>query len=38
MNASGSKAFKKLLEAEDWDGIVSLAREQVRHDGAHVRI
>ncbi len=36
MNASGSKAFKKLLEAEDWDGIVSLAREQVRHDGAHV--
>jgi 5-methyltetrahydrofolate--homocysteine methyltransferase len=36
MNASGSRAFKRLLEAEDWDGIVSLAREQVRHDGAHV--
>ncbi len=36
MNSSGSRAFKKLLEAEDWDGIVSLAREQVRHDGAHV--
>lgn len=36
MNASGSRAFKKLLEAEDWDGMVSLAREQVRHDGAHV--
>jgi 5-methyltetrahydrofolate--homocysteine methyltransferase len=36
MNSSGSKAFKQLLEAEDWDGIVSLAREQVRHDGAHV--
>jgi 5-methyltetrahydrofolate--homocysteine methyltransferase len=36
MNASGSRAFKKLLEAEDWDGIVSLAREQMRHDGAHV--
>ncbi|HVU63842.1 MAG TPA: methionine synthase, partial [Phycisphaerales bacterium] len=36
MNASGSKKFKQLLEAEDWDGIVSLAREQVRHDGAHV--
>ncbi len=35
MNASGSRAFKKLLEAEDWDGIVSLAREQVR-EGAHV--
>ena len=36
MNSSGSRAFKKLLEADDWDGIVSLAREQVRHDGAHV--
>lgn len=36
MNASGSRAFKKLLETEDYDGIVSLAREQVRHDGAHV--
>src|SRR5262249_49547172 len=36
LNASGSKKFKQLLEAEDWDGIVSLAREQVRHDGAHV--
>ena len=35
-NASGSRAFKRLLENEDWDGIVSLAREQVRHDGAHV--
>lgn len=36
MNSSGSRAFKKLLEASDWDGMVSLAREQVRHDGAHV--
>ncbi|MBX3358838.1 MAG: methionine synthase [Phycisphaeraceae bacterium] len=36
MNASGSRKFKQLLEAEDWDGIVSLAREQIRHDGAHV--
>ncbi len=36
MNASGSRAFKRLLEAEDWDGMVSLAREQVRHDSAHV--
>ncbi len=36
MNSSGSKKFKQLLEAEDWDGIVSLAREQVRHDSAHV--
>lgn len=34
-NASGSRAFKRLLEAEDWDGIVSLAREQLR-DGSHV--
>jgi len=36
MNASGSKKFKQLLEAEDWDGIMSLAREQAKHDGAHV--
>jgi 5-methyltetrahydrofolate--homocysteine methyltransferase len=36
MNASGSKKFKQLLEAEDFDGIISLAREQMRHDGAHV--
>ena len=36
MNASGSRKFKQLLEAEDFDGIVSLAREQVRKDGAHV--
>ncbi len=36
MNASGSRKFKHLLEAEDFDGIVSLAREQVRHDSAHV--
>ena len=36
MNSSGSRKFKQLLEAEDFDGIVSLAREQVRHDSAHV--
>ncbi len=35
-NASGSRKFKRLLEEEDWDGIVSLAREQVRAEGAHV--
>ncbi|MBX3391567.1 MAG: methionine synthase [Phycisphaeraceae bacterium] len=35
MNASGSRAFKKLLEAEDFDGVVSLAKEQLR-EGAHV--
>src|SRR5204862_6727928 len=35
MNASGSRKFKRLLEAEDFDGIVSLAREQVR-ERSHV--
>jgi 5-methyltetrahydrofolate--homocysteine methyltransferase len=35
MNASGSRAFKRLLEQEDWDGVVSLAKEQLR-EGAHV--
>jgi len=35
LNASGSRAFKKMLEAADWDGMVSLAREQVR-EGANV--
>ncbi|MEO1584714.1 MAG: methionine synthase [Planctomycetota bacterium] len=34
-NASGSRAFKRLLEAEDWDGIVSLGKQQMR-DGSHV--
>ena len=34
-NASGSRAFKKLLEKEDWDGMVSLARDQTR-EGSHV--
>ncbi|MBI1367950.1 MAG: methionine synthase [Planctomycetes bacterium] len=34
-NASGSRAFKKLLEVEDWDEMVSLARQQVR-EGSHV--
>lgn len=35
LNASGSRAFKKLLESEDWDEMVSLAREQIR-EGSHV--
>ncbi len=35
MNASGSRMFKRLLEEEDWDQIVSLAREQ-RREGANV--
>ncbi|QNN25445.1 methionine synthase [Planctomycetales bacterium ZRK34] len=34
-NASGSRAFKRLLENEDWDEMVSLAREQMR-EGSHV--
>jgi len=34
-NSSGSRKFKRLLEEEDFDGIVSLARQQVR-DGSHV--
>lgn len=35
LNASGSKKCRDLLNAEDWDGLVSMAREQVR-EGAHV--
>jgi 5-methyltetrahydrofolate--homocysteine methyltransferase len=35
VNASGSKKMRNLLGAEDWDGLVSLAREQER-EGAHV--
>lgn len=34
-NASGSRKFKKLLEEEDWDSIVSMAKTQVR-EGSHV--
>src|SRR5207248_11486147 len=35
VNASGSKKMRDLLEAEDWDGLVSLAKSQER-EGAHV--
>lgn len=34
-NSSGSRKFKRLLEAEDWDEIVSLGRDQMR-EGSHV--
>jgi 5-methyltetrahydrofolate--homocysteine methyltransferase len=34
MNASGSRKFKQLLEGEDFDEMVSLARQQVR-EGAN---
>ncbi|MEY3299079.1 MAG: Methionine synthase [Cyanobacteriota bacterium] len=35
LNASGSKKCRDMLNAEDWDGLVALAREQVK-EGAHV--
>jgi len=34
-NASGSRKFKRLLEEEDWDEMVSLARDQMK-EGSHV--
>jgi len=34
-NANGSKKFRDLLGAEDWDGLVSVARSQLK-EGAHV--
>ncbi|MBW4518357.1 MAG: methionine synthase [Scytolyngbya sp. HA4215-MV1] len=35
LNASGSKKVRELLNVEDWDGLVSIARSQVK-EGAHV--
>jgi 5-methyltetrahydrofolate--homocysteine methyltransferase len=35
LNASGSKKVRELLNAEDWDGLVAIARSQVK-EGAHV--
>ncbi len=35
LNASGSKKVRELLNAEDWDGLVSIARSQVK-EGAHI--
>ncbi|MDT5269657.1 MAG: 5-methyltetrahydrofolate--homocysteine methyltransferase [Acidobacteriota bacterium] len=35
VNASGSKKMRDLLNVENWDGLVSLAREQER-EGAHI--
>jgi 5-methyltetrahydrofolate--homocysteine methyltransferase len=35
VNASGSKKMRDLLNAENWDGLVSLAKEQER-EGAHI--
>jgi 5-methyltetrahydrofolate--homocysteine methyltransferase len=33
-NTNGSKQFKRLLQADDWDGLVSMARDEVR-EGSH---
>lgn len=38
MNASGSKKFKQLLEAEDWDEMISMAREQKREGASALDI
>ncbi|QOV23370.1 methionine synthase [Anabaenopsis elenkinii] len=35
LNASGSKKCRDLLNGEDWDGLVSMARAQVK-EGAHI--
>ena len=35
VNASGSKKMRDLLNVEDWDGLVSLAKDQER-EGAHI--
>jgi len=35
VNASGSKKMRELLNAEDWDGLVALGKEQER-EGAHI--
>ncbi|HEY9871673.1 MAG TPA: methionine synthase [Candidatus Obscuribacterales bacterium] len=34
-NTNGSRKFKQLLEQEDWDGMVEMAREQER-EGSHM--
>lgn len=34
-NTNGSKKFRELLEKDDWDGMVAMAREQERQ-GAHM--
>jgi len=35
VNASGSKKMRDLLNAEDWDGLIALGKEQ-EHEGAHI--
>lgn len=38
LNASGSRKFKQLLEAEDWDEMISMAREQKREGASALDI
>jgi 5-methyltetrahydrofolate--homocysteine methyltransferase len=35
LNASGSRKVRELLNADDWDGLISIAKSQVK-EGAHV--
>ncbi|MCY7407412.1 MAG: homocysteine S-methyltransferase family protein, partial [Alkalinema sp. CAN_BIN05] len=35
LNASGSKKVRDLLNEEDWDGLVSIAKSQIK-EGAHI--
>jgi 5-methyltetrahydrofolate--homocysteine methyltransferase len=34
-NTNGSRQFKRLLQAEDWDGLVSMGRDEMR-EGSHM--
>jgi len=34
-NTNGSRKFKDLLKADDWDGLVSMARDELK-DGSHM--
>jgi 5-methyltetrahydrofolate--homocysteine methyltransferase len=34
-NTNGSRQFKRLLQADDWDGLVSMARDEMR-EGSHM--
>jgi 5-methyltetrahydrofolate--homocysteine methyltransferase len=34
-NTNGSKKFRELLKADDWDGLVSMGRDEMR-DGSHM--
>ncbi|MBX3355293.1 MAG: homocysteine S-methyltransferase family protein [Phycisphaeraceae bacterium] len=34
-NANGSRAFKRMLDAEEWDGLLGMAKEEIR-DGSQL--